>query len=129
MLSFPYSEEQFDAIKLWIILYQTNLSLNSNFSSQRISEESEERRASHSFAIFFILIAGPLAPPGSMRYLMLVPFLAAVASAAGILILYVEDRRRKVWQLLSEIKDSDRAIIISTHYMDCLLYTSDAADE
>ena len=26
--------------------------------------------------------------------------------------------RREVWQLLSEIKDSDRAIIISTHYMD-----------
>ncbi|MEM2441942.1 MAG: hypothetical protein QXX99_06190 [Candidatus Bathyarchaeia archaeon] len=43
---FPYSEERFYAIKLWIILYQTNLSLNSNLSSQCTSEESEERRAS-----------------------------------------------------------------------------------
>lgn len=47
-------------------------------------------------AVFsLLLIAGPFTPPGSMRYLMLVPFLAAVASAAGVLILYVEDRRKR----------------------------------
>lgn len=47
-------------------------------------------------AIFaLILITGPFAPPGAIRYLMLVPFLIAVASAAGILILYIEDKRRK----------------------------------